>query len=239
MKHLIIILIAVSVAISTYATGANILLNNSQQLMVVTSRDWDSSHAKLQRFQRSATDQPWQPIDGSIDIMLGKKGMAKTKKEEDLRVPSGIFSLGTAFGFAMKTDPNIKLPYLPITNTTVCVDDLNSPYYNQIIDSNQVTKASWRSGEQMQEKIPQYTLGIAVNYNTPNPILGAGSCIFMHVWVSPSTPTVGCIAMSETNIKRILTWLNPTKKPIIVVFPINIYDKLQRSEKLPKITLTN
>jgi D-alanyl-D-alanine dipeptidase len=235
MKHLIMILAAVSPAISTYATGANVLLNNSQQLMVVTSRDWDSSHAKLQRYQRRNTDQPWHPIGGSIDIMLGKEGMAKTKKEGDLRVPSGIFSLGTAFGFAIKADPNIKVPYLPITKTTVCVDDLKSPYYNQIIDSNHVAKASWHSGEQMQEKIPQYTLGIAVNYNTSKPILGAGSCIFMHVWVNPNTPTVGCIAMSETNIKQILTWLNPTKKPIVAVFPINIYDKL-RSEKLPEIT---
>lgn len=237
VKHFIIILFAVSTTMISYVAEANVSPDANQQLLVIISPDWNSNHAKLQRYQRSSN--AWQPVGTAIDVMLGKNGIAKTKKEGDLRVPSGIFTLGTAFGFSKTNTIGIKLPYLPITNTTVCVDDLKSPYYNQIINSAQVAKTSWNSGEQMQEKVPQYTWGVTVNYNTSKPIPGAGSCIFMHVWTTPSTPTVGCIAMSEANIKHILTWLDPAKKPIVAVFPISDYIKLQELMNLPKVAMSN
>jgi zinc D-Ala-D-Ala dipeptidase len=240
-NHRILITYLISCLLVSLFTplSANAAINikpANEQLIVVTSPTWDSSSGKLQRYQRSDAQHAWQVVGKPIAVMLGKKGMAQIKKEGDLRAPAGIFALGTSFGFAKKTNALFKLPYLPITNTTVCVDDLKSPYYNHIINSNQVTKNSWQSGEQMITKSPQYTWGVAVDYNTSTPVPGAGSCIFMHVWASPTTPTVGCIAMSKEHIQQILAWLDPGKQPLIALYPMSIYNGLQNTAHLPRLS---
>jgi hypothetical protein len=42
----------------------------------------------------------------------------------------------------------------------------------------------------------RYALGAVVAHNSTPPVPGAGSCIFLHVWESPVTPTAGCTAMA-------------------------------------------
>lgn len=188
-----------------------------KQLIVVKSNNINSSTATLQRYQRENTQQPWQTVGTSIPVVVGKNGLARNKKEGDGRTPIGEYSFGPAFGFATGLDFNIKSPYFPITKTTVCVDDVKSRYYNQIIDSSKVAKDSWHSGEQMREQIPSYKWGLVVNYNYPNPKSGAGSCIFMHVWKKPGHGTAGCIAMSEDNMKQLLSWIDVMKNPLLRV----------------------
>lgn len=190
-------------------------LEGSQQLIVVKKADPHSSNAQLFRYERA--DNKWEAVGRSISVIIGKKGMTKDKKEGDLASPIGTFSLGTAFGFAAKPDFLMKLSYLPITDSTVCVDDTHSKFYNQIIDSSKVDKTTWASGEQMREKIPQYTWGLVINYNLPNPKPGAGSCIFMHVWNPTKSGTAGCVAMSLENMKKILAWVDPSKKPLLMI----------------------
>jgi L,D-peptidoglycan transpeptidase YkuD (ErfK/YbiS/YcfS/YnhG family) len=50
-----------------------------------------------------------------------------------------------------------------------------------------------------------------------NPIVkGKGSAIFLHVWKDRGS-TVGCVAMPEEIVLKILAWLDPAKKPLIVM----------------------
>jgi D-alanyl-D-alanine dipeptidase len=220
IKRLIAALILMSIFVSAYAELSIELPNSSQQLLLVTSQDWTQSQAQLQRYQRVDVNH-WHPVGNPIPVILGENGIAENKREGDLKTPAGVFLLGSAFGFGKRI--NVKLPYMPITKTTVCVDDVKSRYYNQIIDSSQVNKSNWRSGEQMWKEIVAYKLGIVVNYNAPHPIAGAGSCIFIHIWKSPHTPTTGCIATSETDLKKILGWLNLNKSPVVVITKATIY----------------
>ncbi|CAN5327997.1 hypothetical protein BH10PSE19_BH10PSE19_13630 [soil metagenome] len=203
----------------------------STQLIVVTGDNINSKTAKLQRYQRENSTQAWQAVGAVIPVTVGKNGMAwgnaekkpkdiPAKKEGDLRTPIGLFDFGTTFGFAKGLDLDIKFPYFPLTKSTVCVDDSASPFYNQIIDSNKVKKSSWNSGEQMLDQVPNYKWGIVVNYNYPDPKPGAGSCIFVHVWKKPGQGTAGCVAMAETDMKQLLTWLDSMKNPQILIKPI-------------------
>lgn len=219
-------------------------LSNSKQLIMVTANGWSSPQGLLYRYQRENTQQAWQSVGQPAPVIVGKNGMGwgvqlqnynlsgPTKKEGDNRTPTGIFSFGTAFGFAPTPSKDIKLSYTPLSPTTVCVDDTSSQYYNQIINSAKVPKNSWHSGEKMRQ-VPGYHWGLMINYNTAKPIPGKGTCIFMHIWQGPTIGTSGCIAMTPENIKQILSWLNPNKNPLIVVLPKDEYVKLQQRWQLP------
>lgn len=209
-------------------------LENSRQLIIVTNSSPHDLHARLSYYARIQQNEKWQMVGDPIAVVVGRNGITKNKKEGDGSTPFGIHSLGTAFGFSSKADDDLKLTYLPITENTVCVDDEKSKYYNQIIESNKVEKASWESGEIMQEKMPEYKYGVVINYNLPIPKPSLGSCIFMHIWTTPDKGTAGCVAMSEQDIKKLLAWIDPNKKPFIIIASINDYKMLSRTMRLPQ-----
>jgi L,D-peptidoglycan transpeptidase YkuD (ErfK/YbiS/YcfS/YnhG family) len=51
-----------------------------------------------------------------------------------------------------------------------------------------------------------YKWGVVVRYNE-GAVPGDGSCIFLHVWRGPDSPTAGCTAMAEENLLSVLGWL--------------------------------
>lgn len=218
-------------------------LNSSGQLLLVMTKDWDAVNGKMQRYQRDPKNHQWDPIGESIPVVVGRHGMGWSteladqalagpiKKEGDGRTPAGIFALGPAFGFEKPAIQITNFPYLPLKDTTVCVDDSHSKFYNQIVDSNMVA-SDWNSGEQMRQ-VPQYNNGVVVQYNTKQPIRGGGSCIFMHIWKGPDQGTAGCIAMETSHIQEVVAWLDDKNKPIVVTLPQSAYQQLQKKWQLP------
>ena len=95
------------------------------------------------------------------------------------------------------------MPYLPLSPTILGIDDPQSRYYNQLIDTLKIKDHDWRTAEVMLRKDDLYKWGIVVDHNMP-PSPGAGSCIFLHVWRGSGRPTVGCTAMRERKILSIL-----------------------------------
>jgi L,D-peptidoglycan transpeptidase YkuD (ErfK/YbiS/YcfS/YnhG family) len=67
----------------------------------------------------------------------------------------------------------------------------------------------------------RYKYFAVVEYNTVNPLPGAGSAIFLHVWKDQNNPTTGCTAFSEENLLKIIRWLDPAQKPVLAQFPTN------------------
>lgn len=224
-----------------------ISLAQSQQLVVVIPQNWDTAEAKLYRYQRENDYQAWQRAGNPIPVVIGKNGMGwgvqlqqyhltgPYKHEGDNKAPAGVFPFGTAFGFAATSNKDIRLTYTPLTDTTVCVDDTSSQYYNQIINSAKIPANSWHSGEKMRT-VPGYVWGAMIDYNTPKPVPGKGSCIFMHIWKSPTKGTAGCTAMTEIHVKEMLAWLNPTKKPLMVALPQAEYQIFEKAWQLPKLS---
>jgi D-alanyl-D-alanine dipeptidase len=219
-------------------------LKNSRQLVRVLTPEWNSTQGVLTYYERTSIHQPWHQVGQAIPVVVGKNGMAwgeewinqsgKIKQEGDGRSPAGIYSLGSAFGFASDSHAitQANWPYFPLKESTICVDDETSSYYNQLVDS--ATVSHWNPktrGERMLHFSPQYTWGIVIQYNKNNK-KGAGSCIFMHVWKNPSSQgTAGCVAMAQDHLIQLLRWLDPTKAPVIALFPRHVYLNLQNGWK--------
>ena len=230
----------------------------STQLIVVTTSDWDGVEGRLQRFERAAPHDAWLPIGEPTSIVVGKNGLAwgigviatdgpnlrgasdPVKREGDGRAPAGVFALGTAFGDAVQPLPGSKMPYLNLTASIECVDDPGSKYYNRVVDRSAVTP-DWNSAEHMRA-IELYRWGVVVGLNgivtdvKTNPTVpGGGSCVFLHIWRNSTQGTAGCTAMPQSELETLLTWLDPTRKPLLVQLPEPDYGRLISRWKLPTL----
>ena len=207
-------------------------LQNTAQLLVVTTKDWQSSGATLQRYEKEG--KKWKQKGKTLQVITGKNGLgwgrglhripkqAKfVKKEGDGKAPAGIFRLKNGFGYQSFS---IEYSYAVYKETDHCVDDGKSKWYNQIIDSTKMKK-DYNSYERMKFPKNYYKYGLVVDHN-PKAIPGGGSCIFMHIKKPNRIPTVGCTAMSETEMKSLLKWLDPKKHPLLIQAPKSVMPKL-------------
>ena len=235
----------------------------STQMIVVTTSDWNAVEGRLRRYERATVHEKWRPLGEPISIVVGKNGLGwgigviatgdsnvraasdPVKREGDGKSPAGVFTLGTAFGYASQPLPGLKMPYLNLTPSIECVDDTGSKYYNRIVDRS-VVAADWNSSEHMRN-VGVYRWGIVIDHNgidhngivtednTNPPEPGGGSCVFLHIWHSLDQGTVGCTAMSEIDLETLLTWLDPGRKPLLVQLPEPTYERLINRWTLPEV----
>lgn len=185
-------------------------IDKNNQLILVTSSGRKSSKADIRTYERNKKGK-WVLVM-KVKGHIGKYGFTTKKTEGNSETPVGKYSIGTAFG--QIGNPGTKLPFRKITNDDVWVDDPTSKLYNSW-QSRKKTKHLWKSAENMNHKLYKY--GFVINYNTKR-IPNKGSAIFFHIGDSY---TLGCTATSETNVIRILKWLDPDKKPVIIQTPLN------------------
>lgn len=218
------------------------------QLLVVTSADWQSPNARLHSFERVGAR--WLAKAPAFDVTIGKNGAAwglglhpaqsngPQKIEGDGKAPAGIFALGSAFGYA--SENSTALGYLAMGVDDWCVDVNDSPYYNQLINTDDSGKsAAEGSTEPMRRDLHlngdmAYKKGFVIKHN-PNNINRAGSCIFAHLWKSPGKATAGCTAMPEAEMDALLAWLDQGKNPVLVLLPDPHYKALRKAWHLPKL----
>jgi D-alanyl-D-alanine dipeptidase len=81
----------------------------------------------------------------------------------------------------------------------------------------------------------EYRWGVVVDHNTDPVTAGAGSCIFLHIWLGPGVGTTGCTAMSQEQLEGLLARLDPARRPLLVQLPRPEYKKLRRHWKLPSL----
>ncbi|WP_298620132.1 L,D-transpeptidase family protein [uncultured Zoogloea sp.] len=218
----------------------------STQLLLCIASDWDSPAGELQCFTRNA-DGNWQPDGQPLPVMLGRSGLAwgrglhplmagTAKQEGDGRAPAGVFAITALFGYAPADAPlprAARLPYHPARPGLKCVDDPKSSHYNCIVDAAGVP-GDWASCEDMLRDDRRYELGAVVAHNMNPPVPGAGSCIFLHVWETPETPTSGCTAMALAPMQEIARWLDAARAPVLVQLPESEYARHQQAWGLPR-----
>lgn len=219
----------------------------SRQLVLVTVSDWNTDHGTLHRYEREATG--WHLIGDARPVMIGRNGAAwgaglhppqqgPVKREGDGRAPAGVFRIGRAFGYAAQLAT--ALPYDAMQASHYCIDVNESPLYNRIVDTRVVgAEAVAGSTEPMRRDIhadgdKRYRLGFVIEHNTAA-IPAAGSCIFAHLWKSPTDATAGCTAMDETTMDDLLAWLRPDRHPLFVLMPAREYAHVQAEWQLPAI----
>jgi L,D-peptidoglycan transpeptidase YkuD (ErfK/YbiS/YcfS/YnhG family) len=220
----------------------------ARQMVVVIAPDWNADHGTLRRFERDASG--WQQVGDAQPVMLGRNGSAwglglhdprsegPIKREGDGRSPAGVFEIGEAFGYAAAAET--ALPYTPMQASSYCVDVSGSPLYNRIVDADVVGAAAVAGAtEPMRRDLhadgdQRYREGFVIEHNHQQRAMG-GSCIFAHLWKSPSDPTTGCTAMAPSTMEALLHWVRPAGHPVFVLLPTAEYQALRAEWALPRI----
>ncbi|MCX6075542.1 MAG: L,D-transpeptidase family protein [Campylobacterales bacterium] len=216
-------------------------LSCSEQIVLVVSKDMNTSKAFLECYEDG--EKVFDTIEVNIGtnglgwglgkVKLNRKESEPIKKEGDKKAPAGVFYLTKIFGY--ENDTNLSMPYIYTSKNLICVDDVNSTLYNQILP---MPSDEPKSFEIMRREDNQYELGVVVEHNK-NGVTGGGSCIFMHVAKSKDASTAGCTSMRLNEIKKITTWLDKSKKPTLIQIPkssakeiLKLYPELKNSELL-------
>lgn len=240
-------LVLSSCALHRTRSNATLPWSGARQLVLVTTPDWNATHATLRTFARSA--QGWSSLGDPIPVVIGRTGAAwgiglhpqqtgAQKHEGDGRSPAGVFALGTAFGYA-QSSPTL-LAYAALDVDDYCVDVDGSPLYNRIVNAREVGQAAIAgSTEPMRRDLhadgdQRYKLGFVIEHN-PRGVPGAGSCIFAHLQLSADSSTAGCTAMTEPAMRTLLGWLRPQDHPVFVLLPNDEYTRLRAEWDLPDL----
>ena len=136
---------------------------------------------------------------------IGKKGFSINKKEGDKKTPKGIFKIENLYFRKDRIKkPETSLKCIEIKGNMGWCDDILKPdKYNKLIKTNKFLKH-----EKLKRNDNKYDLLIPVKYNFKKPVIGKGSCIFIHL-TKDYKPTAGCIALKK---KDFLIMLKLVKK---------------------------
>ena len=215
---------------------------DSRQVILVLSPAAESVPVRLWCLERVSEKGAWQTKMGPLPAVVGRNGLSwgrsdftpdqapkispawRIKHEGDGCSPAGVFALPFAFGSSDKTETAwLKLPYTQATPSLRGVDDPASLFYNRVVDETKLPdggKKDWNSSEDMlRTGDDAYKWGVFIGHNWPGTVRGKGargSCIFLHLWKDEKSGTAGCTALAEDSLKKIMAWLDPAAKPMLV-----------------------
>ena len=150
--------------------------------------------------------------DFYLKCCIGKNGTSRKKIEGDKKTPKGTFKVEHLyFRNDRQKRPETSLKCIKITKDTGWCDDILYPNkYNKLVKTFEKVKH-----EKFKRKDHKYDLLIPIKYNFSNPVIGLGSCIFIHL-TKNYQPTAGCIALKKKDFLIMLKLLNKKSKIKIV-----------------------
>ena len=103
--------------------------------------------------------------------------------------------------------PLTSLKCIEINNNMGWCDDIYHPKkYNKLIKTNNEIKH-----EKLKRKDYKYNFLIPIKYNFDKPVIGLGSCIFIHL-TKDYKPTAGCIGLKEKDFLIMLKLIDRNTK---------------------------
>ncbi len=132
--------------------------------------------------------------------LLGKNGRTHFKREGDGKSPMGRWKLGQLY-----YRPDKMLHFRsgkPLKTTDGWCDATGHRLYNR-----PVTLPFNASHEEMWRRDKAYDLICLTSHNQCPRVQGLGSAIFLHVWRIGATGTEGCVALKESELRKLLARL--------------------------------
>ena len=153
-----------------------------------------------------------QVEDFRFKCCIGKGGTTKNKKEGDKKTPKGIFEIENLYFRKDRIKkPKTLLKCIEIKKNMGWCDDIRFPEkYNKLLKIKKNTKH-----EKLKRNDHKYDLIVPIKYNFKKPVIGLGSCIFMHL-TENYNPTAGCIALKKKDFLIMLKLIK--KKTKIKIF---------------------
>ena len=139
---------------------------------------------------------------------IGKKGLTINKKEGDKKTPRGLFEIEHLYFRKDRIKkPLTSIKCIEIKKEMGWCDDVRFPNkYNKLIKINKKIRH-----EKLKRNDYKYNLFIPIKYNFKKPIIGLGSCIFIHL-TKDYKPTAGCIALKEKDFLVMLKLIKKNSK---------------------------
>jgi L,D-peptidoglycan transpeptidase YkuD (ErfK/YbiS/YcfS/YnhG family) len=194
---------------NTYKKGfRNPALSNSSQVILVTTSSMSSSYANIKLYQKNGED--WT-VKEETSGRVGSNGLAyiSNRVQSSDKTPAGVIGILNAFG--VSDNPGSKYSYTKVTDDMYWDLNNGSPTYNRLIHNN-----PGGDFEHLASYPVQYKYALVTDYNvnqTPN----KGGAIFVHC--NGSGGTAGCVSMPEGNMRDLVTWVDPSQNPKIVIIP--------------------
>lgn len=211
-------------------------VGDAQQLVVVTGVSRTSTHATLRTYQQDVTGTWWEPLP-AVPARIGYGGWVRAadRVQDTGTTPQGTFGLTTAFG--LNADPGTALPYTHADADDHWVGDAGDPRTYNLFQPRLPAARTWDAAkaERLAAYPTQYQYAAVIDFNRPaaeslywdrarrqfataTPVdVRRGSAIFLHV--SGAGSTAGCVSVARADMVSVLTWLDPARRPRIVMAP--------------------
>ena len=146
--------------------------------------------------------------DFKFKCCIGKNGITEKKLEGDKKTPKGTFKIENLYYRKDRiSKPKTKLKCVEIKKNIGWCDDINKKkYYNKLVKVKKSIKC-----EKLFRKDYKYDLLIPIKYNFNKPIIGKGSCIFIHL-TKDFVSTAGCIGLKKKDFLILLKLINRKTK---------------------------
>jgi len=186
-------------------------LKNVEQLVIAINNNDSSNKATLIALE--FVNKKWKIKLKPVEASIGRTGFALPgeKIEGDGKSPTGVFALGQLYTY--EATVNTSLPFIQTNSEDKWIDDPNHENYNAHIRGNTTAK----SFEHLKLSSIDYKYCMVIEYNTHPVVKGKGSAIFFHLATPNYDPTAGCVAIQESDMDKILLWLDPDKQKAILM----------------------
>lgn len=183
------------------------LLEGAGQMLLVVSEGWKDKTANARRYELK--DGVWTPAGEEFSVRLGYGGLAyiEDRRQNTGKVPAGVMRITSAFG--LKPDPGCIFPYYQAAEDDYWTLDPDSANYN-------LPRQGSGGGdeEHLFSMGEQYNYVLNTDYNREQEE-GKGGAIFLHC--NGKGNTAGCVSMAESDMQRLITWVDPVQKPVVLV----------------------
>lgn len=189
----------------SYSTGS------AQQVITVVAPAESDTQGTVQAWRK--VDGRWRRVGASVPAWLGTEGMTTHPSEQRSATPMGSYRLTQAFGH--DSNPGTALPYVHTDPADWWISQ-PGPLYNTM--QHCAAKCAFLQGdpnEHLYDETPFYNYAVVIDYNRSPVRPGAGSAIFLHVTVG--APTAGCVSIEQSQLVRIMRWLQPSRHPRILI----------------------
>ncbi|MFF3348559.1 L,D-transpeptidase [Streptomyces sp. NPDC002779] len=152
---------------------------------------------------------------GTAAARFGANGLVEgaTRRQGTSTTPTGLYDLPYAFG--IKAAPaGTAYKYRPVHRDSWWCQDNDSRSYNRWTEPRPADCRAAES-EQLITYTGQYAHALVIGFNYAQPVRGRGAGIFLHVHGRGAT--AGCVSVPAEDMRRILRWADPARKPHIAI----------------------
>jgi L,D-peptidoglycan transpeptidase YkuD (ErfK/YbiS/YcfS/YnhG family) len=180
----------------------------TSQVIIVHAPSASRTSVTLETFQR--VKGSWVRAFPVMHAWIGADGFSDHHVEGTPNTPTGVYGFDSTF-YGIDSDPGVKYGYHRVVTNDWWNENSDSSGYNTFV--NTATSPGGPS-EALWQQTVAYRYFAVIAYNEPA-VPHRGSGVFLHV--SRGRPTAGCVSLPQSDLIKVLNWLDPSKKPRIVL----------------------